>query len=240
MMSTIFTLNIILSICTILLAFRIVDKRIVHTDDMDNSSAAPDIISDAADYKKNENKWWQLSVDKWIVLIMSVISIACISCRLSAFELEHSLYVKCSIAALVLLAAAIIDYYMMKIPNMLSVILLLSGMGSLIYEFIYSRDFIRLSLIGSVAGAVICFMLLLVMSLITKGGFGMGDVKLISSFAFLMKPACVFYSVTYGMMICLVVTVILLAIKRKGMKDEIPFAPFIYFGYVVAILLGTF
>lgn len=68
----------------------------------------------------------------------------------------------------------------------------------------------------------------------------MGDVKLVAAMGYLSGIAASFYSFFFATVLCLIVTLVLLISKRKKLKDELPFGPFLYLGYVLAIILGKF
>ena len=84
---------------------------------------------------------------------------------------------------------------------------------------------------GTMAGA-------LVVSLATRGGLGMGDVKL----AFLLGAGLgwhVFGGLVWAMIAVFVISVAILA--RRGVaarKDTVPFSPFLAFGAMVELLLS--
>jgi leader peptidase (prepilin peptidase)/N-methyltransferase len=93
----------------------------------------------------------------------------------------------------------------------------------------------------ALAGGGIYFGLLLVIALLARGGFGMGDVKL----AFLLGTFLAFQSwetlwsgIFLAFVIGGVVSLLLLVTKRKGRKDAIPFGPPLIVGAWVALVWG--
>ena len=56
--------------------------------------------------------------------------------------------------------------------------------------------------------------------------------------AFLCGLRAFLYSFLLGMVFCAVLSIVLLTMKKKKAKDEVPMAPFIYMGFAVAIILG--
>jgi prepilin signal peptidase PulO-like enzyme (type II secretory pathway) len=104
------------------------------------------------------------------------------------------------------------------------------------YSAFYYANYVQFFL-EHVISAVALFVLFLLIYLITKGrGMGGGDVKLAFLIGLLLgaKPSVVFLYVAFfsGALISL----ILLLYKSKGMKDSIPFGPFLAFGVIIAIL----
>lgn len=138
------------------------------------------------------------------------------------------------------MSAAIIDFFTKKIPNKLNLTLYIAGVLLLAAEFIFNRGNFPLRLEASLIGAGVGFGFLFIMSLVTKGGMGMGDVKLIGGVGLAFGIAAVIYSLMYGMVICLLAAVVMLITGRKKMKDKIPFCPFFYLGMVLALTIGTF
>jgi leader peptidase (prepilin peptidase)/N-methyltransferase len=93
----------------------------------------------------------------------------------------------------------------------------------------------------AVAGGGIYFGLLLVIALLARGGFGMGDVKL----AFLLGTFLAFPSwdtlgagIFLAFLIGGVASLLLLITKRKGRKDAIPFGPPLILGAWIAVVWG--
>lgn len=94
----------------------------------------------------------------------------------------------------------------------------------------------------ALAGGVIYFGLLLIIALIARGGFGMGDVKL----AFLLGVFLAFRSwdalwsgVFLAFLIGGLVSLLLLVTRRKGRKDAIPFGPPLILGAWAAAAWGN-
>ena len=93
----------------------------------------------------------------------------------------------------------------------------------------------------ALAGGAIYFGLLLIIALVARGGFGMGDVKL----AFLLGIFLAFPSwetlgagVFLAFLIGGLVSLALLVTKRKGRKDAIPFGPPLIIGAWAAVIWG--
>ncbi|MCA9381836.1 prepilin peptidase [Candidatus Dojkabacteria bacterium] len=91
-----------------------------------------------------------------------------------------------------------------------------------------------------ILAGVLGFGLLFLVVLATKGkGMGMGDVK----YAFLMGLIIGFPSILLGLYIAVVIGAIfgiaLILIKRKRMKSEIPFGPFLVLGTFFMMLFST-
>lgn len=175
-----------------------------------------------------------------VVLLIGLTSFCADTFTWGGNGLDNIGLVKVIITSLLMMSAAVVDFYTKKIPNAISILFLICGTVVLVIEFIIMRDSFLLLLVGSLLGLVGGFLILLVMSLITKGGIGMGDVKLISTMGYLSGIAASFYTFFAATVLCLMVTLFLLIFKLKKIKDELPFGPFLFIGYCIVILLGKF
>lgn len=127
-----------------------------------------------------------------------------------------------------------IDLEHQIIPDSLSYLMLIFG---IIFSLLKSSFFS--SLLGIALGAGI-FLVIFYLSLffLHQAGMGIGDIKLAAAigayFGWKMSLLTFFLSFLVGA----VVAVILLGIHFKGMKDKIPFGPFLVTGAFLALFLG--
>jgi leader peptidase (prepilin peptidase)/N-methyltransferase len=94
------------------------------------------------------------------------------------------------------------------------------------------------ALIGA-AGAWLFF---LVLHLISPRGMGFGDVRLsflLGLFLGWLDLRHVFLGVFLGFLLGSIVGLVLMALRRRGRKDHIPFGPFLAAGSVIAVLFGS-
>lgn len=165
-------------------------------------------------------------------------SFACFRAQIFGVNIIQT--IKAVICCEIVMSAAIIDLFTKKIPNKLNLVLYIAGVVLLASEFFFNRESFPLRLTASLTGFGIGFGFLLVMSLITKGGMGMGDVKLIGGVGLIFGIASVIYSITYSMIICLFAAIIMLVTGRKKIKDKVPFCPFFFLGLIISVSIGTF
>ncbi len=96
----------------------------------------------------------------------------------------------------------------------------------------------NISIIHSLLGILICGGLFLLVAIISKGGMGLGDVKLAASFGanfgWQLGLISLFISVVLGA-IC---GSILILLRKKGRKDKIPFGPFMIMGAYLTFYFG--
>ncbi len=131
-----------------------------------------------------------------------------------------------------------IDYKEHIIPNPL----VLTGMGiwvigSILEIFIGGTPW-KDVLIFSLTGFGVCGGLLLILAIVLRSGFGMGDVKMYAMLGLLYG-----LSNTYSLLICTVIpmavfALILLAGKKVTKKSTLPMAPFTVFAFLIGILSG--
>ena len=95
------------------------------------------------------------------------------------------------------------------------------------------------SLANSVASAAGAFLLFLAIALVFRGGMGGGDVKLAGVLGLLLGFPGILAALWLGIVIGGLVAVVLLALRIKGRKDEIPFGPFLALGAIAALLAGS-
>lgn len=189
--------------------------------------------------EKAKKKFRTLTLPEILLIIgFSLISGAA-AYRLFILEIGILPCAKILFAFITCSCAAIIDAKERRIPNMLILILLGMRLMLIPLDFIIygGSDGWRLLLMSAIGGGAALAVLFL-FSVLSKGGFGMGDVKLCGAIGFAAGLSAVMYSVVFGMVLCAMFAVILLVIKKKTLKDQLAFAPFIYLGMAVCIALG--
>jgi prepilin signal peptidase PulO-like enzyme (type II secretory pathway) len=83
----------------------------------------------------------------------------------------------------------------------------------------------------AVSGGIFCLL-----HFVTKGSIGMGDVKLIACTGLFLGLDRVFSAMILSTVLSGIAGVILIIINIKNRKSEMPFAPFILGGTMLAIL----
>ncbi len=130
-----------------------------------------------------------------------------------------------------LIVSSFIDLNYQIIPNKITYLGIMFGF---IISFIFSHLTIKLSFLGIVLPAL--FLLLIIF--ITRGGMGMGDVKLVAMIGSFIGPLYTFFSIFIGAFLGSVVGLILIGMKLKDRKSRIAFGPFIAAGSLLMILYG--
>ena len=139
----------------------------------------------------------------------------------------------------IVLCAAIVDIKRRIIPNVLIVAGMLFRVGVYMYELIAIEN-IQSVLINDLIGFAVGFVFLAVVSLLTKGALGFGDVKLYGVIGITCGSFCTYSTLLLSLIISSVTAVVNIARKRMGRKDSFPFGPCIALGYTIAILLTSY
>lgn len=139
------------------------------------------------------------------------------------------------LSVLSVVAITDIDYY--KIPNVWVAVVFLVRCISLIIEM-FTVGNVILGVINSVIAGVSGFLFLLIISKITHGGIGYGDVKLFSALGFLCGVNAIVYTLIISFFLCAIVSILLLISKKKNVKDGIPLGPFVWIAFAATIILG--
>ena len=126
-----------------------------------------------------------------------------------------------------------IAYYDYKHKLILNEFLLmgigLRGMLLIPELLIGGRDSLAV-IVSELVGALILFLFGIMFRFLSRNGMGAGDVKLFAILPLFMGALGGLRAVFSGMVIIFLAACIFLITKRKGLKDELPFAPSIALG----------
>ncbi len=129
------------------------------------------------------------------------------------------------------------DMQLKIIPNLCSIILLASKVVTSIIDFIQDREFFKMFLLQCVLTGIGCLIFLLIISKVTHGGIGFGDVKILSCIGFLCGLKVLLYSLFFALIVASVFSLALVVIKKKQVKDFVPFGPMLWLGFEITALL---
>lgn len=128
-----------------------------------------------------------------------------------------------------LIVATIIDLREYKIPNKL---VLAGAFVGLAFSLLDSpRGFLN-----SIAGGITVGLILLMIYYMTKGGIGLGDVKLFGCVGIYLGLSRTVSAMLIAAVLSGLFSMILICINRENKKRELPFAPFILVGVLAAII----
>ena len=114
--------------------------------------------------------------------------------------------------------------------------------GALLIGLFVPQPWLTQWIIPGVANAAIGggigFIIFFFIAIISKGGMGWGDVKLAALLGLATGFPLVFVALIIGATLGGLVAITLLASKRKGRKDAIPFGPFLSLAALITLLWG--
>ncbi|WP_034448917.1 prepilin peptidase [Butyrivibrio sp. AE2032] len=148
-------------------------------------------------------------------------------------------YLKLSMGMLILFAVVITDMELFVIPNLFVLILLGGRIVFFIAELFVIGQSAWMLILNNLLVGIIVMVFLLIMSAITKGGLGAGDIKLYAALGFLCGANMAVFSLFFALIVSALVSLILLISKKKKLRDSFPLGPFVCFGFGLSIILSV-
>jgi len=87
-------------------------------------------------------------------------------------------------------------------------------------------------------GGAIAFVIFFLVAVASRGGMGWGDVKLAALIGLATGFPLVFFSMIIGAVLGAIVAVALVIVKKRKLKETIPFGPFLALAAMVTLLWG--
>ena len=182
-----------------------------------------------------EQKWY-LKKEFILSIVFAVITAIGVFGCLASIK-DWPAIVRYTVILIFMSHVALIDCYTKKIFNKTIVAILVFRILFFIPEFFYYKNEFKQLIIASLAGLIIVFIILVIISFIARGGLGMGDVKVMSMLGFYTGITMALYSMTIGVFCCFFYCIYLISVKKADKKYEIPFGPFILIGLVLSIFI---
>lgn len=138
----------------------------------------------------------------------------------------------------VLFLTAWIDQENKRIPN--KILKMLLGIRGILIVLEW-RIFPKLGLavlISALLGMLLGGGMFLLAYFISRGGVGMGDVKLLAVIGTYVGSGSIMSVVFLAVVTSAFYSIVMLILKKIKLKEEIPFAPFIFIGTVLAMAFG--
>lgn len=179
-------------------------------------------------------------VEKTILLV--VVSLLCFASTMKIMDKVHDIIgiVKMIVCLLGLLGAACFDYREHRIPNIFPLFIAISAVLLLGLGVLAEQAGAIAYITTGVLSSVVCGLILVVASVITKQGIGAGDIKLICAIALIAGVYAVMGTLFFGVLSCSVYGIIALILKKKSVSSAVPFGPFLLLGYVLTLFLINF
>ncbi|MFO8101462.1 MAG: prepilin peptidase [Dehalococcoidia bacterium] len=92
---------------------------------------------------------------------------------------------------------------------------------------------------NALLGSAVGFALLFLIVVLSRGGMGLGDVKMAALMGLALGFPHIFVGLFVGVLTGGIVAIGLLIMKRKGRKQAIPFGPFLAIGFMVTLIWGN-
>ncbi len=174
----------------------------------------------------------------WILFFFILTAVSC--SYLYYYNIDKLNFCKLVLVYFMILSSTLYDWKEHKIPNKILSVCLSVRCFLILIEFFYHRSIIKAVLISCVGGTILIVIILLLLVMLTKQGFGIGDVKLFSTICFTIGLMPVYNLFFYSILYTAVCSVFLLLIKKVDKRYKIPFAPFIFMGYLTIIFFQLY
>ncbi|WP_309050780.1 A24 family peptidase [Streptomyces sp.] len=141
--------------------------------------------------------------------------------------------------AAIAVVLTVIDLRHHLLPN--AVVLPALGIGFVLLALAATGESAWGALLRAVLGALALFVLYLVLALISPAGLGMGDVKLaavLGLFLGFQGWGTLFVGAVLASVAGMVVGLVVLASRRGGLRNDVPFGPSMLAGALVAVIWG--
>jgi leader peptidase (prepilin peptidase)/N-methyltransferase len=178
-------------------------------------------------------------INYWVILAMIVAYIALVYfCGIHKTFYGNLSLIKFAVLIPMLLCAYVIDYRLQIIPNRLNLTMFEIG---LLITFLYGIVNINIAidmLLGMIAGAGIFLFITLIGGLIAgKEAMGFGDVKLMGALGLYFGLSGIIVISLIAFLLGAIISIILIATKKKKTDEYIPFGPFIVIAAIITIFV---
>lgn len=160
--------------------------------------------------------------------------------RLADTTGEYLNLLKYALILFCLVGSAAVDYIEHRIPNVFPLVLSCSALVILIMGNLMGQAGAQAYVVSSVFAAALCTVGMVVVAVLTRGGVGAGDIKLIAAMALMGGVYVVCNTLFWSMMSCALCACVLLLLKKKTMQQGVPFGPFLLLGYMISAYISVF
>lgn len=125
---------------------------------------------------------------------------------------------------------ASVDFKIKKIPNLLILVMLAVRALGIIGEIICYPSFWLTFVLSSVVGMLVGGLFVLICYFISRGGIGVGDLKMFATIGFFFGLSGVMEIMMYSLFLACIVSIFLLISRKAKFKSSVPMAPFVFIG----------
>lgn len=178
---------------------------------------------------------------KSLILLTIVCFVFLVAIQISLYNNTEIInFIKLYGLTFLVVSAGIIDSKRKIIPNLLIIVGLIFRACIYVYEILFAADRLQSILINDLIGFVIGFVLLAMVSVLTKGALGFGDAKLFGIIGIVSGSFCTYSTLLLSLIISTVISLVNIARKKMGRKDTLPFGPCIAIGYILVVFLTSY
>ncbi len=138
-----------------------------------------------------------------------------------------------------LVCLAVTDMRVKKIPNTVTLLLLIVRCAFMAYGVLVKQDDLMNTLLASLIGLLFGGGFILICMLLSRGGIGAGDLKIFAVIGLYFGLLGVMQIMIYALFFSAIWAIGLLISKKAKMKSTLPMAPFILAGLTVYYILLT-
>lgn len=142
------------------------------------------------------------------------------------------------VAAALLLVLSLVDLDVKEVPHGFLLVLLLLGVLLFILSFFPKVSLSKILWWEHLVGAVAVSVPLFILMVVSGGGVGGGDVKLMFCLGLLLGYKLILLSFLFGIVLAAIFSVILIVIYGKNGKYALPLVPFLSVGAFIAMTVG--
>ena len=132
---------------------------------------------------------------------------------------------------------AVIDFRIQKIPNELLILTAVIWGLTVAAEVWKNPELVWDDTKSSVVAAVSVFIVCMICKLLIKNSIGMGDIKLFMVMGLMQGLVGMSGAVFTSLIVAFFGAVVLMAVRKKGRKDQISFGPFILIGTTISMFM---
>lgn len=183
---------------------------------------------------------YNLTLNKKVsVLVACFICIICsfLTFKIYGESLDILNFIKMIILMILLLLSGTIDLRKHIIPNIFVLITVIFAVILLLTALFIGQDGAKTYIVTNILTAIVSVIALVIGAFLSHNGVGAGDIKLVFVVALLGGVYVTCGVLFFGIIACAVMSLILLLLKKMKKTGSLPFAPFLFIGYVLTVIL---
>lgn len=167
--------------------------------------------------------------NKWLMVIAAIVPLLCVATACYLYGIQYPIILYVFAVSLFMVQFSLTDFLWQVIFDKQLALFAILGISRLLI----TGDGLVDCLVASVTGFVAFFLL----AVITRGGFGGGDVKLIGAMGLWLGSDLLLTTVMAGSILGGIVALLLLITKKRGRRDYYPYGPYFAITGMVLFLL---